>query len=46
MAREEDLPGLNARAASILLGQTIRYDVGNVFDPAYAMVAKVEKALD
>lgn len=37
--------GLNARASSILLGQSIRYDVGNVFDPAFTMVAKVEKAL-
>jgi len=23
----------------------VRYDVGNVFDPAYTMVAKIEKAL-
>ena len=37
--------GLDARAASALLGQCIRYDVGNVFDPAYTMVAKVEKRL-
>jgi amidase len=36
---------LDARAASALLGQCIRYDVGNVFDPAYTMVAKVEKRL-
>jgi len=35
--------GLSYRAASALLGQCIRYDVGNVFDPAYTMVAKVEK---
>lgn len=35
--------GLDAGAASLLLGQTIRYEVGNVFDPAYTMVAKVEK---
>ena len=37
--------GLDARASSTLLGQCIRYDVGNVFDPAYTMVAKVEKRL-
>lgn len=35
--------GLDARAASILLGQCVRYDVGNVFDPAYTMVCKVAK---
>ena len=37
--------GLDYRAGSALLGQCIRYDVGNVYDPAYTMVAKVEKAL-
>jgi acetamidase/formamidase len=37
--------GLDYRASSVLLGQCIRYDVGNVFDPAYTMVAKVEKRL-
>jgi amidase len=37
--------GLDSRAGSAFLGQFIRYDVGNVFDPAYTMVAKVEKAL-
>ncbi|MHB8643109.1 MAG: acetamidase/formamidase family protein [Gaiellaceae bacterium] len=37
--------GLDYRACSALLGQCIRYDVGNVFDPAYTMVAKVEKAV-
>jgi amidase len=36
---------LDYRAASTLLGQCIRYDVGNVFDPAYTMVAKIEKSL-
>jgi hypothetical protein len=35
--------GLNYRASSALLGQLIRYDLGNVFDPAYTMVAKVAK---
>lgn len=37
--------GLDYRAGSALAGQFIRYDVGNVFDPAYTMVAKIEKAL-
>jgi acetamidase/formamidase len=35
--------GLDYRASSVLLGQLIRYDVGNVYDPAYTMVAKIEK---
>jgi acetamidase/formamidase len=34
---------LDYRAISLLMGQTIRYDVGNVFDPAYTMVAKIDK---
>jgi amidase len=37
--------GLDYRASSVLLGQCIRYDVGNVFDPAYTAVAKIEKRL-
>jgi acetamidase/formamidase len=36
---------LDYRAISLLLGQCLRYDVGNVFDPAYTMVAKIEKRL-
>jgi acetamidase/formamidase len=39
---EEDY-GLDYRASSILFGQCIRYDLGNVFDPAYTMVARIEK---
>jgi amidase len=35
--------GLDIRAASILLGQTIEYDIANVFDPAYTVVAKLHK---
>ncbi|MDB5536478.1 MAG: acetamidase, partial [Devosia sp.] len=35
--------GLSATAVSHLLGQVVRYEVGNVFDPAYTMVCKVEK---
>jgi acetamidase/formamidase len=37
--------GLAYRASSALLGQCIRYDVGNVYDPAYTVVAKIEKRL-
>jgi amidase len=37
--------GLDYPAASTLLGQCVRYDVGNVFDPAYTIIAKVEKSL-
>jgi amidase len=37
--------GLDYGAGSTLLGQCIQYDVGNVYDPAYTAVAKVEKAL-
>lgn len=37
--------GLDLVAASTLLGQTVAYDVGNVFDPAYTMVCKVPKQL-
>jgi amidase len=36
---------LGYRAASVLLGQCIRYDVGNIYDPAYTAVAKVAKRL-
>ncbi len=37
--------GLGTTSASLLLGQCVRYDLGNVFDPAYTMVCKVPKAL-
>ena len=37
--------GLDASSASILLGQCVEYDLGNIFDPAYTMVCKVAKAL-
>ncbi|MBB4567081.1 acetamidase/formamidase family protein [Rhizobium leucaenae] len=36
--------GLDKTAASHLLGQVVRYDVGNVFDPAYTMACRVSKA--
>ena len=35
--------GLDPTAASHLLGQVVRYDVGNVFDPAYTMACRVAK---
>lgn len=35
--------GLDARAASTLLGQVVRYEIGNVFDPAYTVICKIEK---
>src|SRR5580692_7662241 len=37
--------GLDIRSASILLGQCVEYDLGNVFDPAYTMVCKLPKTL-
>lgn len=37
--------GLDMRGASLLMGQCIRYEIGNVFDPAYTVVAKIEKRL-
>jgi acetamidase/formamidase len=36
---------LDARGASLLLGQCVEYDLGNVFDPAYTMVCKLRKGL-
>ena len=36
--------GLDARAAHLLLGQAVEYEVGNVFDPAYTVVCKVAKS--
>jgi len=35
--------GLDGRAAHILLGQCVEYEVGNVFDPAYTIVCKLKK---
>jgi amidase len=36
---------LDTISASLLLGQCVRYDLGNFFDPAYTMVCKLPKAL-
>jgi len=41
----QDDYGLDAVGASILLGQCVEYDLGNIFDPAYTMVCKVRKSL-
>ena len=35
--------GLSKVAASHLMGQVVRYDVGNVYDPAYTMVCRIPK---
>lgn len=35
--------GLSAVAASHLMGQLVRYEVGNVFDPAFTMVCHMPK---
>jgi acetamidase/formamidase len=35
--------GLDPIGASTLLGQCVRYDLGNIYDPAYTMVCKVAK---
>lgn len=35
--------GLSTEAASILIGQTCGYELGNMFDPAYTMVCVIEK---
>ena len=37
--------GLDVTSASLLLGQCVEYDLGNIFDPAYTMVCKVRKTL-
>jgi amidase len=35
--------GLDARSASHLMGQVVRYDVGNVFNPAYTVGCRIAK---
>ena len=35
--------GLDDLGANMLLGQCVRYDLGNIFDPAFAMVCRLEK---
>jgi acetamidase/formamidase len=36
--------GLDTRAASHLMGQVVRYDVGNVFNPAYTVACRIAKS--
>lgn len=36
--------GFDVRGASHLVGQALEYDIGNVFDPAYTVAAKIAKA--
>lgn len=35
--------GLDALGAHLLMGQAVKYDLGNIFDPAYTMVCKMPK---
>lgn len=37
--------GLDRLGASVLLGQCVEYDLGNMFDPAYTMVCKLSKRI-
>jgi acetamidase/formamidase len=37
--------GLDPLSVSLLLGQAVEYDLGNIFDPAYTMVCKIPKEI-
>lgn len=37
--------GLDALGANLLMAQCVRYDLGNMFDPAYTMVCKLPKSV-
>jgi len=37
--------GLTFEGASVILGQAVEYEIGNMFDPAYTVVCKVPKAV-
>ena len=37
--------GLSERGASTLMGQTLEYEVGNVVDPHFTVVAKMRKSI-
>ncbi len=37
--------GLDARAASTLMGQVVEYEIGNVYDPAYTVICKMPKSI-
>jgi amidase len=34
---------LDVHASSLLLGQCVRYDIGNVYDPAFTVACRIEK---
>jgi hypothetical protein len=36
---------LDARAAGLLLGQYVKYEIANVIDPAYTVVCKLPKTI-
>jgi acetamidase/formamidase len=37
--------GLDQRSAAILMGMCVKYEVGNVVDPAWTMVCKMPKSV-
>ena len=37
--------GMDERSVHLLMGQTVEYAVGNMFDPAYTMVCRMSKAV-
>lgn len=37
--------GMDRIGASTLMGQCVKYDLGNIFDPAYTMVCKIPKSV-
>jgi amidase len=41
----QDDYALDARGAQLLLGHSVEYDVGNVYDPAYTIACKVPKRI-
>jgi acetamidase/formamidase len=41
----QDDYSLDSLSANLLISQCVRYEVGNVFDPAYTMVCKLSKRL-
>ena len=41
---EQDF-GLGVEAASHLMGQAVRYDIGNVYDPAYTVACRLNRSL-
>jgi acetamidase/formamidase len=40
-----DEAGLGAADAGLLMSQTVRYEIGNVFDPAYTVVCRMPEAV-